>query len=539
MKRILQVTIIVSIIVSLGIFATRWQVESPNRTVELVYDLPGLKELSVNTGIPLDELLADLNAVGIKTMAIQPASLGDLFLTNQLVDREVLSQLPTQSVNLARFLTLPVSFHGEDFQLVKDAGLQAAPKLAAVPWELDPLWLESAPPFLILSGQGEFPAHQLEGYSGRLALVEFSTPNTAHLGMTDLVRLHGISAPEMAVLTEQRILNRYLRAVRERNIRVLYVRPFVEGANSWERSLALVDNLQRRLVAEGFILGAAEPFATWHPSILWLAIVGAGIWAGAIYYGQGLFPKISWLFTAGGILGWLGTVGILLMRPTLAQQGLALLAAIVFPALALQEGESYWRVTAISLLGALFAVASLSGTEYLIKVQEFRGVKVAHLIPVALVAFAVVRPLRSWLNKDVPVRYLIWAGIAALVGILYILRTGNFGLPVPQWEVSAREFLENFLGARPRTKEFLIGHPALYLVFKDREPKKSWLLPVAVVGQISLINTFTHTHTPLQVSLLRTFYGLVFGYLLGWLIAKAVLMSRRWYRNRHLGVTPK
>lgn len=536
MKRILRFTIVLAVVVSLGVFITRWQVESPNRTVEIVYDLPGLKELSLKTGISLENLLQDLEEVGVQTIAIQPLTLGELFLANQALEPEILGLLPTENMALAKLVPLPVVFQGEDFLVVQDAGLQVAPKLSTVPWEVEPLWVASDPSLVILSGQAEFPLERLEGFTGRLALVEFSTPGIAQLNNSELVRLHGISAREMVVLSEERIVNRYLRAARERNIRVLYVRPFVEGEYCWERSLALLDQLQKRLVADGFTIGVAQPFASWRPSTLWLAVIGAGIWAGTIGYGQGLFPSLKRLFAVGGILGWLGTVGLLFVAPTLAKPGLALLAAIVFPCLAIQRGKSYWQVAGVSLVGALFVVASLAGTEYLLKVQEFRGVKVAHLVPIALVAFAVVRPLRAWLNKDVPVRYLLWGGCVGLVGMIYILRTGNFGVPVPQWEINAREVLENLLGARPRTKEFLIGHPALYLALRDREPEKSWWLPVAVVGQISLVNTFTHTHTPLQVSLLRTLYGLVFGYFLGWLVAKLVVVGKRWNHRRRQGV---
>lgn len=520
MKRVLQAIMLVALLVSFGLLFTRWQLETPNQNVEIVYDLPGLQDLSAKKGIPLTDLLEDLAEAGVQTIAIQPTSLGEMFVANEVLQPEVLAQLPTAATELAKYLHLPVAFQGEELSVVEEAGLEVAPKLVPVPWDVEPLWLRSNPPFLILSGQGEFPLHQLEGYTGRLALVEFSTPGVRNLKTTDLVRLHGISAPELEVLSEERILNRYLRAVRERNIRILYLRPFVEGEQSWERSLGLLEQLQDRLSAAGFTLARAESFAPWQPALWWLVLVGAGIWAGAIYYGHGLFPKFSWLFTLGGAFGWLFTVVLLLKIPSLAQQGLALLAAIVFPPLALQRGKSYWQVAGISLVGALFVVASLSGTDYLIKVQDFRGVKVAHLIPIALVAYTVVRPLKDWLNKAVPVRYLIWAGVAGLVGLFYILRTGNFGMPVPQWELTAREFLENFLGARPRTKEFLIGHPALYLALQDQKGQKSWWLPVAVVGQISLINTFTHTHTPLQISLLRTFYGLVFGYAIGWLVYK-------------------
>lgn len=529
MKRFLQVIIVVALVAALGIFITRWQVETVNRTVELVYDLPGLKELSAQTALPLVQLLTDLKKHGVETIAVQPLTLSEAIVAGQSISPDVLGGLPTIPTELAKLLPLPVKFEEGDFRLIQDLGLQSVPKIAATPWPLEPVWLNFDPSYLIVSGQGELPPEALHGYGGQLALVEFSTPKLKLIPQRELVRLHGISAPEMEVLSGERILNRYLRAVRERNLRILYVRPFIGGEQPWERSLDLLVELQTRLETAGYKLGEAQPFGQWKQGSISLIVIAAGIWASTLLYGQGVFPDLGPLLTVGALVGFSGTVFLLFKNLILAQQGLALLVAIVFPAFALQRGKNYWQIAGITLAGALFVVACLSGTEYLLKVLDFRGVKVAHLLPLVLVAYTVIRPLKSWLSKDVPIRYLIWAGLAGLFGLVYILRTGNFGLPVLQWEITAREFLENVLRARPRTKEILLGHPALYLALNDRQGPKSWWLIVAVIGQISIINTFTHTHTFLLISLLRTIYGLLIGYAIGWLIYKIIQLGKTWY----------
>jgi hypothetical protein len=38
---------------------------------------------------------------------------------------------------------------------------------------------------------------------------------------------------------------------------------------------------------------------------------------------------------------------------------------------------------------------------------------------------------------------------------------------------------------------------------------------VGVIGQVSILNTFCHTHTPLYLSLIRDVTGLVFGTVIG------------------------
>lgn len=542
MKRALWTIILLAALGALGLAAQRWMVEVPNRTVELVYDLPGLLELSGETGVPVQDYLAQLKDAGIATIAVQPESLGERLLKGGGVPPEVQNQLPEELTELGRFLTLPLAFDQSHFVLVEEAGLKAAPKLNTAPWEVEPLWRPLQPELIIVSGQGLFSLEQLEGTGAVTALVEFATPQFENLDPSSAVRLHGISAREMDVLSTERILNRYLRAVRERNLRVLYLRPFSGEAGGWERSLELLDQLKSRLSRAGFNLGTAQPFAPWNPSLVWTAVVAAGIWAAAVLYGGLLFPHLARLVLAGGALGYLGTLLFLVRSPLTGKQGLALLAAVVFPALSLQVqgGKTplvrYLSTAGVSLLGALFVVGSLTGTEFLVKLAEFRGVKLMHILPILLVIFSLARPLSAWLQKEVPVPYLLAAGFVGLAGMVYLLRTGNFGLPVPDLEVKIRESLENLLRVRPRTKELFLGHPALYLVVHSKEPKKSWLLPLAVIGQLSLVNTFTHTHTFLGVSLLRTVYGLVFGWFVGWAVLRLYQLGKRWLRDSSIRV---
>lgn len=536
MKRALWIVVFSAALIAAGLGVGRWQVERLNRTVEIIYDLPGLLELEAAAQIPVEGLLADLRRAGVDSVAVQPESVGERFLLAKPLPPSVAQKMPADPDKLGRLLALPAAFRPQDFALLEDNGFKAAPKLNVVTWDVEPVWAAANPELLILSGRGEFSRAELQDFTGRLALVEFHAPGTAQMedAVGRMVRLHGISAGEMEVLPAERILTRYLRAVRERNIRVLYVRPFIEGERAWARSLDLLARLQQRLEDEGYSLGQAQPFAPWSPSLFWTILVSAGIWAAAVLYGQEIFPGQARPVLAAGFLGWLLTAVSVWRWPVLAPQGAALLAAVIFPCLALryagrsQSLRGYWLAAGISLLGALLIVGTLTGTKYLLKIEEFRGVKLMHVLPLFLVVFTLVRPLRAWLNKDVPVKYLAGAGLVAMLGVLYVLRTGNFGLPVPAWEIKVREGLEQLLLTRPRTKEFLVGHPALFLALRSQHPARSWWLPVAVVGQVSLINTFTHIHSPLSISLLRTAYGLLFGYCFGWLFRIVLKRAKRW-----------
>jgi hypothetical protein len=181
-------------------------------------------------------------------------------------------------------------------------------------------------------------------------------------------------------------------------------------------------------------------------------------------------------------------------------------------------------------LGAgLMIAVLLYQPEFVQRLNVFTGVKSAFLLPLLLAWFYLFPQLASphwWQDQwrwPRLLRTLGWvlAG-AALLGVL-LLRTGNLTwFPGKPWEMQWRDSLEMFFGARPRFKEFLIGYPLLLLglgarrlaAYKTAAWPKLCLL-AGLLGPISLINSFCHLHTPLLVSLLRSFHGLWLGSVLG------------------------
>ncbi|MCH8980371.1 MAG: hypothetical protein IH945_14195, partial [Armatimonadetes bacterium] len=96
-------------------------------------------------------------------------------------------------------------------------------------------------------------------------------------------------------------------------------------------------------------------------------------------------------------------------------------------------------------------------------------------------------------------------------------------------ELQVRSVLDQLLFVRPRTKEVLVGHPALILglcLLAHRPHLKGWaalLLLAGAVGQTSVVNTLCHLHTPISLSLTRILVGFVGGGIIGllaWLVAK-------------------
>ncbi len=121
---------------------------------------------------------------------------------------------------------------------------------------------------------------------------------------------------------------------------------------------------------------------------------------------------------------------------------------------------------------------------------------------------------------------LFLIGIMMLAMLVMALRSDNVS-NVPALEVAFREFIERALLVRPRTKEFLIGYPAL--VFYWYVVRKGWIPGyreavriVSVLAFSSAVNTFCHFHTLLSLSVIRTVNGWWLGMLIG-VIAVAVI----------------
>jgi len=63
--------------------------------------------------------------------------------------------------------------------------------------------------------------------------------------------------------------------------------------------------------------------------------------------------------------------------------------------------------------------------------------------------------------------------------------------------------------------------------------RKNWIFTLpAVIGQVSLVNTYAHIHTPLLISLERSFNGMALGLILGILLILAVKGAERlWHKQ--------
>ena len=292
------------------------------------------------------------------------------------------------------------------------------------------------------------------------------------------------------------------------------------------------------------------------------------------------------------VLAALGMTGLAVLKPASYPLLLSMAGGIVMPSIAavglcrvmlekrrqaprpglgrLLGDAAVTALTAIAtaLCGSLLASAALSQLSYILEIDLYRGVKLMQLIPIGLFAlayllvfayeetgardavlahvgprgekgrikrfnayFAELMKTPMQLGWFLAVVVIAVAAVFLLaVFVYYIYRTGN-SATTSSAELAFRNFLENTLVIRPRTKEMIVGWPMLLLfVWSLRRGMK--FLPMVfglgmTIGLVSVVNTFLHIRTPFLISLLRTGWGVLFGLLIGLAL---VLLAELIYR---------
>jgi hypothetical protein len=368
----------------------------------------------------------------------------------------------------------------------------------------------------------------------------------------DIVRVHSVPKDELLKISQDEALARFTKAVQERGVRLLYIRPFLPPQITEDPVIYNLDYLSKAglpagaLAKAGYDFGRASTPGQLTPSGWQILLLGMGVLIVTILLVD-LFFHVPWYLI--WLILFLGLFGMLYVgafsRNYPLEKGLALLAAIVFPAYAVISTYSRPRPPALVMvinavtetaIGVFLIIGLLSNTDFLIGSHTFAGVKLALILPILIVAaYFFLKPNNERITfKGIKEKVLLFIGsrvpmlslltIAMILGGLFVLvaRSGNFTLPVPGFEKQARELMEVWFGVRPRTKEFLIGYPFLaiagWCLLKNKTQFLWVLLAIGVIGPISLINTFTHVHTPVVISITRSVSGLVLGLAIGGII---------------------
>ncbi len=358
-------------------------------------------------------------------------------------------------------------------------------------------------------------------------------------------------------------VDRFVRAVRERNIRGVIVKFYTETSDTnLEEGIRYIQSLREILGERGFYFARAVPFRMLPSDLVSVIVIGLGVVGASCILGKAIF-NIKVIYSILFLIGVMGIYIALIFsgQEILARQLMSLLSAITFPILAIvfsvvvvklnakEEGKTPGVIKglfgsfiillltcAVSLMGGTLILGLLSHTRFMLNVDGFLGVKVSYILPPVLLIIAyflkyvkqgnsetIITSIKRVLSRPITYHHMAVILVMAIIGGVYVIRSG--GLPIPtvsEIELSIRSFFEHQLYARPRTKEILIGHPflflAIYKMIRRRRENILIYIILGLVGQVSIINSFAHVHTPLFVTLSRVAYGFLFGVFAGVLL---------------------
>lgn len=365
------------------------------------------------------------------------------------------------------------------------------------------------------------------------------------------------------------IENSLYRTITDRNIRIVLMRPFMEGSQALSNNVSgykqLISGLESRLAQHGISLGMPSRMAQpLYSRMLYILVIYA---IGSLFlYSAGTIYRNTKLGTALFLIMLVIVPAAIMFKEVFTVKAAAFVSSVFFPLLAILVGMRYMKhlmartkpglwgtlaaslsglavTTVIALAGAFFIAGLLSRPEYLLEFWYFRGVKLSLMLPALLciplffVIFldeeegGVGGAIHRLLKTKIEVYMLIILGIGGIMALIYLIRSANT-VDVSSFEVLFRIYLENNLFARPRSKEILVAFPAIVFAFylACRHANKWLLLPFSALGMLglsSIQNSFSHTRTPIYISFYRSVISIAISLITGIII---VLVSEAVYR---------
>ena len=427
--------------------------------------------------------------------------------------------------------------------------------------------------------------------------VEFYDPTLAQKGSDTLgrkipdltVRVQAIARTELDKIDLDTVIARYVLGVRERNIRVIYIRPFPhvvqvkQPDGAWvtlspeATNLEMLRRLRDALKANGFAVGHATPFTDFGGPVLQVLyfITALGVaasflllldlfgwsraWMPATFYG--ITTVAFWGALALGhhddVVRRLWALGAALTFSVLAGMTLApeFRADLQNPPAGTLRGDARAGLrrlliaAGVALAGAVFVIGLLAQATFMLEVQQFFGVKALLIAPpIALLLLYAFTPffgsqVSAAVAGHAPVRawQLLAVFVVAGAAVILLTRSGNQpDVGISAFETHVRGWLTLVLGARPRFKEFLVGFPAIVVLpalLPAHRRAVGWLIIAAAgLGLADVLDTFSHIHTSLIIGLLRLFNALVLGGAIG--VALQAAYRRLFRSNKERAATP-
>lgn len=594
-------------------------VESENRTVALATEFDTVQSLAASQGVTVADAIKELKGQGLTAIVLTEDNIADMAnigrltfessvwrdpaagtqtqlanlvfndpsqqgrverglrirfqnLAGALTTRNDRLNLPPVSTNLIR--STAIGLNPDEVKIAKDNGLTIIGRfgnpngLSETGVRETFKWAKElgATIYLPLGDQVVGRKDSIEATIDSLRAdgIYYAAPEFAKIGGDDTIeheapdrvlRLHSAQVAELDKLSLVDAIDRYARAARERNMRVLLLRPVTlaspEPLSSFGSFIADVAN---RVQKEGGTIGTPEGFKP--PAIpKFMAMVIALCAMPMVWFVAAQFVASAILRRVGA--GLLLLIGLAAYTKT-GTAAAAFLISLAFPAAGYVILErfrpksvvaSFLIISGLSLLGGMCIAGMLNGLTYYIQADEFRGVKLSVFLPVVIIGAYFFTRLVDW--KKTMTSPITWGTAALGMAILIVLgivvaRSGNdTGAGASDTELLFRNVLDRVLYVRPRTKEFLVGHPLLIvgigmlgLYWKrsasDPEGDKTkvigaWttmVLMVSAIGQTSIVNTLCHAHIPVVLSLVRVVSGVVLGCIIGYVLWAIVQRTR-------------
>lgn len=385
-------------------------------------------------------------------------------------------------------------------------------------------------------------AEELKKHNISLSLIEFvkqiGTSNFAKEMSPFVLQLHSLTKDEIINrnITKKTVLDRYIRAIYERSIRVLLLHPYdLQMGNKFEDYKADLTFTRDAVLKQGYSMGLPLDFPNVKTSPI-SAIAIALFFVVSLFYFASFFCENCKVNVLLVLLGGLFTLllAFMLYKYELACKifgGLcAGLGATVATLIALNvktqhNFKNYIFAVLFVLAGGTSIAAFYGTTEAIVRVTPFSGVKLTLLLPILLVfVHDMLKKVHPESPSEIASRPALWGELVLLGGVLIALlimaiRSGNVE-EVSSVEMAFRNMLERIFIVRPRTKEFLLGYPAVilyyYIAKKNFIPQYREVLRLAAcIAFGSAFNTFCHFHTSYHISLIRVTNGVILGTLLG------------------------
>jgi hypothetical protein len=607
---------ILAAIVCLIPAANRFKAEQTNRRVEIAIDIMEMRRLAASEGIPLTDTLRKLKTAGATSVLVQEDTLDSL---RDLGIIEILPSTKHQTtlliVHQGQFdriksnlqnrtavqIAIPEQFSGSDLEdagivtadrwdaikdigvgidpevvaLVRSAGLRVVgrignnpnpsdARIAATLNDIRNLNIDT----VIFSGMSVLGAgnryaetvkHLNEPSAIRFGSIEFGkqTGDTALVKRApyNTIRVHTITSSEMVTATPGANIQRFALAARERNIRLLFVRLFLDGAEPLQSATSYISGLRNALFRSQLGVGAARPYVRIGDPIIGRIAAGVVIIAGIALLLDFTFGFLTLraapLVLAGSVAlvaivtvaGYMPALKLIALIGACALPSLGV--AILHPAFNLPGSNTTKRlflVLSVTMLGPLTVVAIHADTLFLVKGDTFLGVKLTLIAPLVIATLlhglnlkatspagfvALVRDRLSMLIDITRNPILIWqvllgGGVLVALAVM-LMRSGNeSSVGVSSLELQLRSLLDRVLFVRPRFKDLLF-QPFLLLslvLTGTKWPLQRIAAILASIALASMVNTFCHLHTPLVISALRVGYGVLFGLIVAIIIKR-------------------